>query len=119
MLYTGTMSRSNRNSRKRNSSSGRKAHFEKGRESTPTSANSNGANKNTYTFGGGGQIIGVSDSMKKSLSSGRPGHEWHPSDPANGVGVHHTYMEYADGCSKCDKLESKGIHPNGSSPYDD
>jgi hypothetical protein len=104
MVYTGLMSK------RKSSARGRTTSFDEGRGAAPK----NGANKDTYTFGDDGKVIGVSESMKKSLSSGKPGHEWHPADPANGVGVHHTYMEYADGCSRCDKLETKGIHPNGS-----
>jgi hypothetical protein len=114
MLYTGAMSRNKRNARSTNSGPGRRVHFDEGRGA----ASQNGPGNNTYDLGNG-NVIGITDSIKKSMSSNKPGFEWHPADRKAGVSAHHTYMEYSTNCTKCAKLEDQGTHPNGTGPYDD
>jgi len=114
MVYTDVMSRNNRNARGRNNGPGRKVHFEEGRGAEHVNA----PGKDTYDYGNG--IIRVLDAEdKKRMSTPTEHYQWHPADKKAGVRAHHTYVDYVNGCSKCEDMEERRVHPNGSKPWED
>jgi len=84
----------------------------------------NAPGKSTYSFGNGVTAHLSDADLKHMARTDMPGHEWHPATPTavrdwDKSSPHHTYMDYINGCKKCESLESRRMHPNGSKITDE
>ena len=95
---------------------GRTAHFEAeasgGRDYWDN--RDNGPHKDTYEWSKRNTITFGPKEQKEAKSRGL---DWHMK--SGKYPTHHPSMEYDERCPKCEDLNSRYEHPNGSSPYDD
>lgn len=115
MLYTGAMSSRNKKSRYMRKA-GRTDHFEAGASGGREywDSRDNGPHKDGYEIS---KRSTIPFGRKEQKAERADGLDWHMK--SGKYPTHHPSMEYDERCSKCEDLNSRYAHPNGSKITDD